>query len=196
MIEPVPVKKSITIATIEKEKKILTIAVICVISLFISTTYSILTSYNSIDNAVTFTTGNLNMTINNTNGLVTLNGKLPQVDEDAIANNPPISLVLTNTGNIIIEKYEVKLLSEDDKVSTLNDSYIKYAISEDGVNYTTISGLKATNNIIYTGYDLAVGNGKTIYLKVWIDQVAGKTALNKIYYGSIQVELYQKDMNR
>ena len=78
-------------------------------------------------------------------------------------------------------------------VSTLSEDYIKYAISLDNGNtYQTPSILSSNDNIIYSGYNLAVDASVTIYLKVWIDENAGNNAINKTYYGSIQVDLYQK----
>ena len=196
MEEPKLIKKrGITDAAINKQKKILIIAIFCVITLFISTSYALLTNFDKTDNVVVFQTGNLNMSVNNTEGLINLNNKLPESDTDGLANATPIVLTLTNTGTILIQGFDVKLVSENSttNVSTLSEDYIKYAISLDnGSTYQTPSILSSNNNIIYTGYNLAVDASVTIYLKVWIDENAGNNAINKTYYGSIQVDLYQK----
>ena len=196
MEEPKLIKKrGITDAAINKQKKILIIAIFCVITLFISTSYALLTNFDKTDNVVVFQTGNLNMSVNNTEGLINLNNKLPESDTDGLANATPIVLTLTNTGTILIQGFDVKLVSENSttNVSTLSEDYIKYAISLDnGATYQTPSILSSNDNIIYTGYNLAVDASVTIYLKVWIDENAGNNAINKTYYGSIQVDLYQK----
>ena len=196
MEEPKLIKRrGITDAAINKQRKILIIAIFCVITLFISTSYALLTNFDKTDNVVVFQTGNLNMSVNNTEGLINLNNKLPESDTDGLANATPIVLTLTNTGTILIQGFDVKLVSENSttNVSTLSEDYIKYAISLDnGATYQTPSILSSNDNIIYSGYNLEVDKSVTIYLKVWIDENAGNNAINKTYYGSIQVDLYQK----
>ena len=135
MKEPRLIKKaSLTEVAIKKQKQILIIAVICVITLFIGSSYALLTNFDKTDNVVTFKTGNLNMSVNNTDGLINLNNKLPESDETGLQNATPVVLTLTNTGTIDIMKFEVKLVKEDSttNVSTLDEKYIKYAISTDG----------------------------------------------------------------
>ena len=192
MNEPNLVKKSsITDRAINKQKKILIIAVFLVITLFISSSYALLTNFDKTDNVITIKSGNLTMTI--AGDTVNLNNKLPVSDEDGLKETPTV-ITLTNTGTMNIEGYDVKLISETgtDNVSTLDNKYIKYAISLDNTTYTEPQILSDTNNIIYTGYNLAVNASKTLYLKVWIDNAAGNNAINKSFYGTIKVDLYQK----
>ncbi len=192
MNEPSLIKKNLTERAMDKQKKILIIAVLCVITLFIGTSYALLTNFDKTDNVITIKSGNLTMTVSN--DLITLNNKLPESDAEGLANSTPVVITLTNTGKIDIMKYDVKLVKEDSttNVSTLEDQYIKYAISTDGgTNYNTANVLTSNNNIIFTGYNLAVDSSKTIYLKTWIDEAAKNNAVGKTYYGSIKVDLYQ-----
>ncbi|MCI5701179.1 MAG: DUF6273 domain-containing protein, partial [Erysipelotrichaceae bacterium] len=184
-------KSSITDRAINKQKKILIIAVFLVIILFISSSYALLTNFDKTDNVITIKSGNLTMTI--AGDTVNLNNKLPVSDEDGLKETPT-TITLTNTGTMNIEGYDVKLISEEgtNNVSTLDSKYIKYAISLDNTTYTEPKLLSSNNNIIYTGYNLAVNASKTLYLKVWIDNAAGNNAINKTFYGTIKVDLYQK----
>ena len=60
MEEPKLIKRrGITDAAINKQRKILIIAIFCVITLFISTSYALLTNFDKTDNVVVFQTGNL-----------------------------------------------------------------------------------------------------------------------------------------
>ena len=116
------------------------------------------------------------------NDLVTLNNKLPESDTDGLTNATPVVITLTNTGTIDIMKYDVKLVKEDSttNVSTLKEQYIKYAISTDGgTTYNIANILTSKNNIIFTGYNLAVDESTTIYLKTWIDENAKNNAIGK-----------------
>ena len=192
MNEPNLIKKNLTERAMDKQKKILIIAVLCVITLFIGTSYALLTNFDKTDNVITIKSGNLTMTV--ANDLITLNNKLPESDTDGLTNATPVVITLTNTGTMDIMKYDVKLVKEDSttNVSTLEDQYIKYAISTDGgTTYNTANILTSKNNIIFTGYNLAVNQSKTIYLKTWIDETAKNNAIGKTYYGSIKVDLYQ-----
>lgn len=128
-------KSSITDRAINKQKKILIIAVFLVITLFISSSYALLTNFDKTDNVITIKSGNLTMTI--AGDTVNLNNKLPVSDADGLTENPTV-ITLTNTGTMNIEGYDVKLISEEgtNNVSTLDSKYIKYAISLDNTTYT------------------------------------------------------------
>ena len=191
MNEPNLVRRnSITDRAINKQKKILIIAVFCVITLFISSSYALLTNFDKTDNVITIKSGNLTVTV--AADTINLNNKLPESDESGLQGTAS-TITLTNSGTMNIEGYDVKLVSETGtaNVSNLDSKYIKYAISLDGTAYTEPKLLSSNNNIIYTGYNLAVNASKTIYLKVWIDNAAGNNAVNKSFYGSIKVDLYQ-----
>ena len=192
MKEPLLIKKSfLTNRAIKNQKKILIISVICIITLFMSISYALLANFDKTDNIINFQTGSLAMTVNNVT--VSLDSVLPQNDVEGLQNTTPIVLTLTNTGQLKIQKYDVKLIAETNttNVSTLNEEYIKFAISEDGVTYSTPDILTTNNNIIYLGYNLEINQSKTIYLKIWLDENAGNDAINGIYYGAINVDLYQ-----
>ena len=186
---------------VKGQRKYLVLAVTLVVILFCGSSYALLTNFDKTDEVVNISTGNLSVTINNTDELINheLNNKLPESDRDGLVNAAPITLTITNNGTLPIVKYEVKLLSDTDenKVTTLGYNYIKYAISLDGTNYSDAKTLQETNNIIHTGYDLSLNKSHTIYLRMWIDESAGNDALNKKFYGSISVDLYQKiDINK
>ena len=198
-------KTSLMDKTIKEQRKVLIIATFFLVTLFFGSSYALLTNFDTKENAINVATGNLNMSVGITNtsgtaGAINLDGKLPENDTDGLANATPVVITLKNTGTMNIMKYEVKLVADTDetKVTTLESQYIKYAISLDnGETYLTPANLQATENIIYTGYNLDVfnstlNNSKVIYLKVWIDETAGNNALSKTFYGSINVELYQK----
>ena len=192
MGEPVLVKKNLTEKIMNKKNQVLIIAIFCVISLFLGTSYALLTNFDKTDNVITIKSGNLTMTV--ANDLITLSNKLPESDTDGLTNATPVIITLTNTGTMDIMKYDVKLVKEDSttNVSTLEDQYIKYAISTDGgTTYSSANILTTNENIIFTGYNLAVDESTTIYLKTWIDENAKNNAIGKTYYGSIKVDLYQ-----
>ncbi|MGN1352880.1 MAG: hypothetical protein ACI4WF_02305, partial [Bacilli bacterium] len=177
---------------LKNQKRILIFSILCVITLFVGTSYALLTNFDKTDNVITIKSGNLIMTV--ANDLITLNNKLPESDTEGIENSTPVVITLTNTGTMDIMKYDVKLVKEESSnTSTLEEQYIKYAISTDGeTTYNTASVLTSNNNIIFTGYNLSVNESDTIYLKTWIDESTKNNAIGKTYYGSVKVDLYQK----
>ena len=199
MEEPILKRKlSLTDKAIRNQKKILIVSVFFIVAMFLGTSYALLTNFDKTDNVISVKTGNLSMSVqvkneSGTVGTINLDGKLPESDADGLANASPIVLTLTNTGTLNIMKYDVKLVKDTTKTSTLDYSYIKYAISLDnGVTYKPVQNLQSVNNVIYTGWDLAKTESKVIYLKVWLDEAAGNSALGKTFYGSIDLMLYQK----
>ena len=191
MEEPILVKKEkLTDKLMKKQNKVLIIAVFCILTVVIGSSYALLTNFDQTEEVITVSTGNLTMTINNV--LVELNNKLPESDANGLTNASPVTVTITNTGTMTIMKYELKLLNDSTETSTLPYNYIKYAISEDGTNYGTPQNLGSVNNIIFAGYSLEVNASKTIYLKAWVDESAGNNALNKTFYGSVTAVLYQK----
>ena len=91
-----------------------------------------------------------------------------------------------------IKKYEVLLQNDSSQTSTLSDNYVKFAVSTDGgKTYGKPRILNNTDNIIYTGYNLSLNSTKTIYVKTWIDGDADINGVNKSYYGSLSLNLYQ-----
>ena len=195
MEEPKLIKQmSLTDKAILRQKKILIVAVMFVVTLFIGSSYALLTNFDKTSEVINIKVGNMNASVT-TNESISLENKLPETDASGKQNATPVEITITNTGTINIQKYEIKLLSEEGKTSTLEYQYIKYAISLDGTNYLEAKNLNDSNNIVYTGYNLKTDNNKKtkiIYLKVWIDETAGNNGLNKTFYGALSVDLYQK----
>ncbi len=180
-------KKSFTEKIMGKRNIIVTVAVILVITLFIGTSYSLLTNFDIPNNAIIIEDDDLRMTMNNTDGKIMLKNRNPESDEMGQKNSAPIVLTFSNTGNVNIMKFEVILNKESN--TTLDEKDIRYSYSTDlGVHYSEPQNLD--NNIIYTGYNLLNNKAKTMYLKIWIDEDASD-AINKEYYGKVRVKLYK-----
>lgn len=98
---------------------------------------------------------------------------------------------ITNTGSIPIEYYEIRLVDQEGKVSTLPHKYLRFTINKDNGKYEDVKNLGDNDSILYYGYNLDVGKSSTFNLKMWVD---GEEAdiLGKELYGAIEVTLYQK----
>ncbi|MBR3661212.1 MAG: hypothetical protein IKN63_04885 [Bacilli bacterium] len=191
MIEPVLTKKKNLF--IDKQKKILVFAVMAVVTLFVGSSYALLSNFDQTDDVVNISTGNLNMSVSNTK--LTLSSRYPITDELGLSPaTEPLSITLTNTGSLNIGEYDVKLIAESNKTSTLDYKYIKFSISNDNNNYSTPKTLEEVSNLIYRGFDLEKDKSITLYIKLWIDSLAGNYSLNKEFNGSISIDLLQKEI--
>ncbi|MBQ8892743.1 MAG: hypothetical protein IJ068_07780 [Bacilli bacterium] len=201
MMEPSLLKKSDK--NINIQKKYLVIAVFLMVTLFMGSSYSLLTNFdNNGWEVISFKDNDLNLTLSSSNPVL-LKGSMPMSEEEGLKGDA-ITLTFTNTDallgnskNLNIKKYEIKLINKENAKSTLDYSYIKYAISFNNVKYNIIGNLKDSNNIIYTGYNLEAGKSKTIYLKVWVDQDKVSDTndiVQKEFVGAIDVALYQEAM--
>ena len=195
MDEPNLIKKDniiISDGALKKQKRLLIIAVIGVVFLFLGSSYALLTNFDDTNTVMTISTGNLSMAINDSTSLVTLSDKIPETEVSGLANSTPVPLVLTNTSEVGLAKYVVKLIADPNQTSDLLPQYIRYAVSTDGGNTYGKSLLLSESNILYVGYNLADDASKTLYFKMWIDENAGSSATDKSFYGSIAVDLYQE----
>ena len=182
-MEPKIIKKDIQDdKSFNNQKKVLVLSILCMVVLLLSSSYAIMTNFSQKEDAITFSTGNLEMTILNgeeTFSLINLNNKLPESDDSGLASSTVIPITLKNTGTMIIGTYEVKLVSDLDDISTLSEEYIRFSISEDNITYSTPSTLTDNDNVILTGKDLEVEQTKTIYLKIWVNEQAQEKGLYK-----------------
>ncbi len=181
-------KKSFTERIIGKKGIFISVAIVLVITLLVGSSYSLLTNFDTPNNAIIIKEGDMRMTVNNTEGQIKLKNRSYVSDTEGLKKETPTIISFSNTGNCLITKYEV-ILKGIDKTN-LDSKYLRYAYSTDsGVSYSEPANLDSSG-IIYTGYNLVNNKSKIIYLKVWIDEKAGSNGVNKNFYGSIDVKLY------
>lgn len=98
---------------------------------------------------------------------------------------------ITNTGTIPIEYYEIRMVDQENKISTLPHKYLSFIINKDNGEYSDVKNLGDNDSVLYSGYNLEVGNNHSFNLKMWINETNNKAA-GKTLYGAIEVVLYQK----
>lgn len=160
--------------------------------LFKSVSYSAKEDPSKDNKDLLIKTGNMQVVLNIPNEKYQLKDVLKESTSDAVGlSQEGYNFSIKNTGNILIEYYEIRLVNQENKLSTLPHKYLKYNISCDENENNTIKNLGDNDSIIYSGYNLDVGKTITFNLKMWIseDEI---DAFGKELYGAIEVTLYQK----
>ena len=166
------------------------IIVIAIVA-FKGVSYSI-NNDNTTNKDLLIETGNMQVVLNVPNEHYEFkdNMKIGVSDEIGL-NQKGYSFTLKNTGTIPIDYYEISLVDEENKISTLPHSYIRFTINKDNGNYSEVDNLGNVNSIIYTGEKLDVGKTVSFNFKMWIDSNKQNTN-NMSLYSAIEVTLYQK----
>lgn len=167
------------------------IIIICIV-LFKSVSYSIEVDPTKANKDLLIKTGNMQVVLNILNEKYEFSDYLnSSVSDDVGMTSAPYVFSIRNTGNIPVEYYEIRLVDQEGKVSTLPHKYIRFAISLNDNIYSDIKNLGDNDSILYSGYNLDIDESETFNLKIWIndDEI---DALDKELYGAIEVTLYQK----
>ena len=168
------------------------VIIVVAVVLFRTVSYSADNTPTKDNKDVEISTGNMQVVLNTPKEQYNFldNKKQVMSDQDGI-KQMGYTFSIKNTGNIPIEYYEIRLVDQEGKVSTLPHKYIKFVINKDNGEYESIKNLGDNDSILYSGYNLDVGNSSSYNLKMWIDDTI--IDLNeKTLYGAIEVTLYQK----
>ena len=136
-------------------------------------------------------TGNMQVVLNIPNEKYELLDNTKSLSDGEGVKQEGYTFTLKNTGNIPIEYYEIRLVDQEGKISTLPHKYLKFVINKDDGEYEEIKNLGDNDSILYYGYNLDVGKSYSYNLKIWIDN-SEIEASGKELYGAIEVTLYQK----
>ena len=98
---------------------------------------------------------------------------------------------IKNTGNIPIEYYEIRLVDEENKISTLPHKYLRFVIKKDNEEYSKPDNLGDNDSILFSGYNLKVGDSASFNFKLWLDG-SNFDISDKSLYSALEITLYQK----
>ncbi|HPE14465.1 MAG TPA: Ig-like domain-containing protein [Bacilli bacterium] len=183
-----------------KRKKIVSIILTIVsISLIIgSFSYAWLNGVFTSNNTVNITAGNLNLSYNASDNLISLTNELPKLDTTALANNSAHTFTLTNDGteNIgYIIRLENICVTGVDIDACVPNAYMKTAIKVGDGSYTTSS--LNYSDIIARG-NISAGETISFSLKIWLNSTTpnvynpGTTTDTIMYKGKIVLTATQQ----
>ncbi len=167
----------------------LLIIIVCVV-LFKGVSYSANTNPENSNKDLLIKTGNMQVILNIPNEKYELLDSIENIVSDSEGiKQEGYSFSIKNIGNIPIEYYEIRMVDQENKVSTLPHKYLRFIISCDGKE-EDVKNLGDVDSIIYSGYNLDVGESSNFNLKMWVSEDID--ALGKTLFGAIEVTLYQK----
>ena len=159
--------------------------------IFRGVSYSMKTD-DSINKDLLIKTGNMQVVLNVPNEKYELKEELLNgVSDEVGLRQDGYTFSVTNTGNIPIEYYEIRMVDEENKRSTMPHKYLRFNISKDKKTNTIVKNLGDEDSIIYSGYNLGVGDIASFNLKMWQDARIENLNEKELYLG-IEITLYQK----
>ena len=162
-----------------KDKKILmtVLSIILVLAVMSSTTYALFFKVHTMDNVESYTTGVLEITVEEGTAL-TLNNTLPMTDEEGSALTP-YTFKVTNTGNLAYT-FDLKILSTTTS-NGVNPDYIKVKLDDNSP--VTLSSL--SEGIIKSDITLNPEDSITMSVRIWLSIDTPNTEIGKSFSAKI-----------
>ena len=180
----------------KKRMVILTVSLIAVVGIIVGVSYAFFSIGGSQEQANTFTSGCLNISLTDASSSINLSNTYPITDIEGLETTS-YDFTITNTCSTNTN-YSINLESLNQVANSLSEDYIKVSLSSDTVG-NVISILSDNTSVTpeidgaYESYNLYTGTlgaseTKTYHLKLWIDYDATvEQAANKVYQSKINV---------
>ena len=131
--------------------------IVVAVVLFKSVSYSADNEPTSDNKDLLIATGNMQVVLNIPNDKYEFIGdsNKAMTDSDGLKQKG-YTFSIKNTGNIPIEYYEIRLVDQEGKVSTMPHKYLHFTINKDNGEYESVKNLGDNDSILYYGYNLEV----------------------------------------
>ena len=160
------------------KKAIITVlSILLVLSIMLSTTYALFMKVNTLDNTESYTSGILDITVEEGTAL-TLSNTLPMTDEEGSALTP-YTFKVTNTGNLTYT-FDLKLLSTTID-NQINPAYIKVKLDDNSP--VTLSSL--SEGLIASDLTLNPSDSVTMSVRIWLSIDTPNTEIGKSFSAKI-----------
>ena len=162
-----------------KDKKVVmtVLSIILVLVVMSSTTYALFFKVHTMDNTESYTSGILEITVEEGTAL-TLNNTLPMTDEEGGALTP-YTFKVTNTGNLAYT-FDLKILSTTSS-NQINPAYIKVKLDDN--NPVTLSSL--SEGLIANDLTLNPSESITMSVRIWLSIDTPNTEIGKNFSAKI-----------
>ena len=162
-----------------KDKRVVmtVLSIILVLVVMSSTTYALFFKVHTMENVESYTSGILEITVEEGTAL-TLNNTLPMEDSEG-ASLTPYTFKVTNTGNLAYT-FDLKILSTTSN-NQINPAYIKVKLDDN--NPVTLSSL--SNGLIANALTLNPGKSITMSVRIWLSINTPNTEIGKNFSAKI-----------
>ena len=159
MNEPVLKKKNILNKIINNQFLVTTVTVFMVAFILIGASYAILSSEDELDTTnVNIKIGNMQAVLSSSSEPYTFTEDYQKGVSDASGmSQDSYDFSLTNTGDSNIEYYEIRLVNQENKSSTLPHKYVRFSIKSNDLDYSLPVNLGEASSILYSGTNLESG---------------------------------------
>ena len=180
----------------KKRVIILGISLVVVIGIIVGVSYAFFSTGGMQEQANTFTSGCLNISLTDASSSISLSNIYPVTDVEGLEGTS-YDFTITNTCNTSTN-YQINLESINQASNSLDADYVKVSLSSDTVD-NVISILSDNTSVTpeidgaYESYNLYTGTlgaseTKPYHLKLWLDYDATvEQAANKVYQSKINV---------
>ena len=161
----------------DKNIIIAVLSILLVLSIMLSTTYALFMKVNTLDNTESYTSGILEITLEEGTAL-NLSNTLPMTDEEGSVSTP-YTFKVTNTGNLTYT-FDLKLLSTTID-NQINPAYIKVKLDENSP--VTLSSL--SEGLIASDLTLNPNDSVTMSVRIWLSIDTPNTEIGKSFSAKI-----------
>ena len=161
----------------DKNIIITVLSILLVLSIMLSTTYALFMKVNTLDNTESYTSGILDITVEEGTAL-NLSNTLPMTDKEGSALTP-YTFKITNTGNLTYT-FDLKLLSTTTS-NQINPAYIKVKLDDNSP--VTLSSL--SEGLIASDLTLNPSDSVTMSVRIWLSIDTPNTEIGKSFSAKI-----------
>lgn len=170
-------------------KKTPLIIAIAVLTLFLGTSYAVLTIVLTGKEELSIVAGNLKIEYKD-GDVINLANTYPMSDKKGMKMDV-YEFSVKNTGDIDA-KYTISL-EKADVESPLDDSYIKYSLKRDNGDWSQADLLSNVNLILDSDIEIKPNETVNYQLKLWTDRYAGNEAQDKTFKARVVVNAVQSN---
>ena len=186
----------------KKKTKIMILSVVALVLVTIGITYAYWLVTKSQAGENTISSGCLDITLEGQND-ITLSNQFPMSDADGIKLTP-YEFTVTNNCSTSVD-YQIALEAIGDASTALSDSALKVALNDDVRLYSEYNNGTPTQNSAYESRILnyarlsgkgSEGSSVSFELRIWIDEDAPISEMNKTFRSKISVTIGQGYSNK
>ena len=188
------IKNKLMSNNLKNRKYILIFIIMLAITLLFGSSYALLQNSVIGNNEYTMNVGNLQVTFLNKNSItpLSLENAYPISDEEGINQSDELTFTITNNGTL---KANYNIYIEEVSTTPEFKTKIRFISKKESNDYSSPKTLSVDKYIDKLG-EIDVGETVTYKVKVWLDESADSTYMNKNFLAKIVIQSNQFNANK